>query len=106
MGSRDIFLIPSQKIKGFLKYTGSMVILLLETIFWIFIPPYRRKQISEQMYKVGVSSLPIVLLTSLFTGMVLALQSAYQMQRISAQMYRPCADGPCCCRQGRGRYNS
>jgi phospholipid/cholesterol/gamma-HCH transport system permease protein len=87
MGSRDIFLIPSQKIKGFLKYTGSMVILLLETIFWIFIPPYRRKQISEQMYKVGVSSLPIVLLTSLFTGMVLALQSAYQMQRISAQMY-------------------
>ncbi|MCM8781799.1 MAG: ABC transporter permease, partial [Candidatus Omnitrophica bacterium] len=39
------------------------------------------------MKKIGVNSLPIVILTSLFTGMVLALQSAYQMQRISAEMY-------------------
>ena len=31
--------------------------------------------------------LPIVSLISLFTGMVLALQSAYQMQKISAEMY-------------------
>lgn len=41
----------------------------------------------DQMDKIGVSSLPIVFLTSLFTGMVLALQSAYQMQKLSAEMY-------------------
>ena len=41
----------------------------------------------DQMNKIGVNSVPIVFLTSLFTGMVLALQSAYQMQKISATMY-------------------
>jgi phospholipid/cholesterol/gamma-HCH transport system permease protein len=87
MHSKYILSKPVEKFRSFLRYTGGVVILLLEVIFWVFIPPYRRKQITEQMYKVGVSSLPIVLLTSFFTGMVLALQSAYQMQRISAQMY-------------------
>jgi phospholipid/cholesterol/gamma-HCH transport system permease protein len=66
---------------------GGVVILFIETLFWMVIPPLRRKQLFDQIYKIGVSSLPIVFLTAMFTGMVLALQSAYQMQRISAQMY-------------------
>lgn len=71
----------------FLRYTGGIWVLFVETVFWVFVPPLRRKHIIEQMDKIGVSSLPIVFLTSLFTGMVLALQSAYQMQRINAEMY-------------------
>jgi phospholipid/cholesterol/gamma-HCH transport system permease protein len=39
------------------------------------------------MNKIGVSSLPIIFLISLFTGIVLALQSAYQMQKVAAEMY-------------------
>lgn len=66
---------------------GGAAILFVETIFWSLVPPLRRRQLFDQMYKVGVSSLPIVFLTAMFTGMVLALQSAYQMQRVSAQMY-------------------
>ena len=61
--------------------------LMGETLFWIPLPPSRKRQIIEQMARVGVDSLPIVSLISLFTGMVLALQSAYQMQKISAEMY-------------------
>lgn len=87
MNSKNVLKKPAEKFRSFLRYTGGVVVLFLEAVFWAFIPPYRRRQVAEQMYKVGVSSLPIVLLTSLFTGMVLALQSAYQMQRISAQMY-------------------
>jgi phospholipid/cholesterol/gamma-HCH transport system permease protein len=87
MNSKNVLKKPAEKFRSFLRYTGGVVILFLEAVFWVFVPPYRRRQVAEQMYKVGVSSLPIVLLTSLFTGMVLALQSAYQMQRISAQMY-------------------
>lgn len=77
------------KTKPFLSYIGGSTILLIETVFLVFVPPYRRKQMISQLYKIGVSSLPIVFLTALFTGMVLALQSAYQMQRISAQIYIP-----------------
>ena len=55
---------------------------------WRALPRDRKWQlILEQMEKVGVSSLPLVSLTSLFTGMVLALQTAYQLQKISARLY-------------------
>src|SRR5262245_13955406 len=43
--------------------------------------------ILEQMEKIVVASLPLVFLTSLFTGMVLALQTAYQLQKMSAVLY-------------------
>ncbi len=70
-----------------IRYVGGAGILLAQTIFWLFVPPLKKKQVFDQMNKIGVNSLLIVLLTSFFTGMVLALQSAYQMQRMSAEMY-------------------
>ena len=76
-----------RRFMEFVRYAGGTSILLGETLFWIPIPPMRRRQIIEQMSKIGVDSLPIVSLISLFTGMVLALQSAYQMQKFSAEMY-------------------
>jgi len=75
------------KILVFLKYAGGLWSLFVETAFWSFVPPLKRRDILEQMTKIGVDSLPIVFLTSLFTGMVLSLQSAYQMQKMSATMY-------------------
>jgi phospholipid/cholesterol/gamma-HCH transport system permease protein len=72
---------------NFVRYAGGVSILMAQTLFWIPMPPLRRRQIIEQMSKIGVDSLPIVTLISLFTGMVLALQSAYQMQKMSAEMY-------------------
>lgn len=41
----------------------------------------------EQGYKIGVASLPVVLLTTLFSGMVLALQSSYQLRLLSAEQF-------------------
>ena len=76
-----------RRFMDFIRYAGGISILMGETLFWIPMPPLRRRQIVEQMSKIGVDSLPIVSLISLFTGMVLALQSAYQMQRFSAEMY-------------------
>jgi phospholipid/cholesterol/gamma-HCH transport system permease protein len=74
-------------IKSFFRYTGGLAILLGKTVFWVFAPRPRKWQILEQMERIGVSSFPIVFLISLFTGMVLALQSAYQMKKMSAEMY-------------------
>lgn len=75
------------RFMDFVRYAGGVSVLLGETLFWIPIPPLRRRQVVEQMSKIGVDSLPIVSLISLFMGMVLALQSAYQMQKFSAEMY-------------------
>jgi phospholipid/cholesterol/gamma-HCH transport system permease protein len=69
------------------RYGGGISILMGQTLFWIPMPPMRKRQIAEQMSRIGVDSLPIVTMISMFTGMVLAFQSAYQLQRFSAEMY-------------------
>lgn len=61
--------------------------LLVGAIFQMFVLPFRKKEWIIQMHKIGVMSFPIVFLIALFTGMVLALQSAYQLTKMNAQMY-------------------
>ncbi|NDC38662.1 MAG: ABC transporter permease, partial [Proteobacteria bacterium] len=41
----------------------------------------------RQVVKIGLNSLPIVVLTAIFTGMVLALQTAYGLNRFGAKNY-------------------
>ena len=76
-----------EKTTGLIQYMGAVSLLIGDTFLNLFQRPIRLKTIIKQMTKIGVDSLPIVSLISLFTGMVLALQSAYQMQKISAEMY-------------------
>jgi phospholipid/cholesterol/gamma-HCH transport system permease protein len=54
---------------------------------FIFVRPFYREDLIQQMDAIGVQSLGIVVLTGFFTGMVLALQSAVQMQRFGATSY-------------------
>jgi len=76
-----------RKIRKFFGYIGGIIFLLGQTLVRGFMPPYRKWAVLEQMNNIGVASFPIVFLISLFTGIVLALQSAYQMQKVSAEMY-------------------
>lgn len=81
-------LLPLRNFKSFILYLGAMVNLFVESIVAIFTPPHlRRRHTFEQMLKIGVQSLPIVSLIALFTGIILAFQTAYQMQKLSAEMY-------------------
>lgn len=54
---------------------------------FIFARPFYAQDVIQQMDEIGVKSLGIVLLTGLFTGMVLALQSSVQLQTFGATMY-------------------
>jgi phospholipid/cholesterol/gamma-HCH transport system permease protein len=74
---------------GAVRYAGGTFSLLVRTLFWIAVPPFRSAHVFEQMVKIGVASLPIATLTSFFIGVVIAFQSAYQMQKVSAEMYIP-----------------
>jgi len=58
-----------------------------KAIRFIFARPFYREDVLQQMDAIGVQSLGIVILTGFFTGMVLALQSAVQMQRFGATTY-------------------
>ncbi|MBU0759445.1 MAG: ABC transporter permease [Candidatus Omnitrophica bacterium] len=84
---RDMIKKLGQRTVNFFIYIGGIFHLLISTLFQLVVPPLRRKEIFTQMYKVGVLSFPIVFLVAFFTGMVLALQSAYQLTKMNAQIY-------------------
>ena len=63
------------------------VTLAWKALRFIFARPFYRQDLVVQMDEIGVKSLGIVLLTGLFTGMVLALQSSVQLRTFGATMY-------------------
>ena len=68
-------------------HAGGIAFLLKDTITVMFTTPIRWKATIDQMNKIGVMSLPLVFLTAIFTGIVLALQSAYQLRLFNAQQF-------------------
>jgi phospholipid/cholesterol/gamma-HCH transport system permease protein len=52
-----------------------------------FSRPFYWNDLLVQMDRIGVGSLPIVLLTGFFTGMVLALQSSVELTRFGAEAF-------------------
>jgi phospholipid/cholesterol/gamma-HCH transport system permease protein len=69
------------------KNAGGIHFLFIDTLKVLFTTRIRWKATVDQMNKIGVMSLPLVFLTALFTGMVLALQSAYQLRLFTATQF-------------------
>lgn len=74
-----------RSVIALLQESGRMTLLLLEAVSWLARPPWRWRQFFKQMEFIGVNSLFVVALTSLFTGMVLALQTYYAFRMFSAE---------------------
>ena len=72
-------------IEGPIAGVGRIMLLLYSTIKWTFKPPFEIRNIVKQMLEIGVKSLPVVLITAVFTGMVLALQSYTGFKRFGAE---------------------
>ncbi len=69
----------------FLESTGRIVLFTLRAISHCLRPPLYLGLIGRQMVDIGYYSLPVVGLTALFTGMVLALQSYTGFARFQAE---------------------
>ncbi len=67
--------------------TGETTILAWEGFMQMFRRPFRWRVYLQQLEFIGVGSLPIVLLTGAFTGMVFAVQSAYAFAMFNAEGY-------------------
>lgn len=68
-------------------HAGGLTLFFWDSLVTLFTRPLRWKHTLEQMNQIGVTSLPLVFLTALFTGMVLSLQSAYQLQLFAAEQF-------------------
>ena len=68
-----------------IRGVGSIADFGFRILYWTFtgLPP--RRIISPVMYEVGVRSLPVVLATGTFVGMVLAVQMYSQLRKLGAE---------------------
>ncbi len=69
----------------FLGITGRLTVFTFNGIRHAFAPPLYLRLIGHQMIAIGYFSLPVVGLTTLFTGMVLALQIYVGSSRFNAE---------------------
>lgn len=72
-------------VLAFLKTLGAVTLFLYNIIQNAVTPPYYGRQLLRQCIDIGYYSLPVVGLTAIFSGMVLALQSYTGFSRFSAE---------------------
>ncbi len=68
-----------------LNYLGDFAVFCRDTGTWFFRRPFRARLFIEQANVIGLDSIPIIILVSLFTGMVFALQSTYAFRLFGAE---------------------
>src|SRR6476646_1157971 len=72
-----------------LAYLGSLAMLGTRAAYFTFVGPFRGKPLRvqtspAQAMEVGVRALPILSLITFFIGLILALQSAYELRKFGA----------------------
>ena len=72
-----------------LQTMGRLALFAASALYHCVRPPYYPRLILRQMIEVGYYSLPVVGLTAIFTGMVLALQSFTGFSRFNAESAIP-----------------
>ena len=74
-----------KKFITFVSNIGHFFIFFANTIYWIIRPPWYFKRILQQIIDIGYFSLPVVGLTTFFSGMVLALQTYNGFNEINSE---------------------
>ncbi|MBF0401548.1 MAG: ABC transporter permease [Magnetococcales bacterium] len=74
-----------QQAIEFVSETGHMCLFLISVLANSVRPPYRPKNLLNQIHFIGIRSLFVIILTAIFAGMVLALQGYYTLTRFGAE---------------------
>lgn len=72
---------------GFFFYVGGIAELSVSTFTSYIKPPYDIHTVTAHMKDFGIKSLPIAMITSVFTGGVLALQLSYSLANFGAKTF-------------------
>jgi phospholipid/cholesterol/gamma-HCH transport system permease protein len=75
------------EIKKFITYFGQMVTLFIDLNVCLFSGKKRTKDVINQIILLGMEGFPLVAIIALATGVILAFQTAYQLQRMSSEIY-------------------
>lgn len=67
------------------QLAGNLAVFALSTFFWLLVKGPKRETLTNAFFTIGVLSLPVVMLTGVFIGMVLAVQSFPQFKVIGME---------------------
>ena len=67
--------------------TGRTFLFLLSAFVWAVRPPIRIRLIVHHIPTIGVESLSVVILSGVFTGMVMGLQGYYSLRKFNAENF-------------------
>jgi len=74
-------------VRSFFSYVGGVIIILTEGFKNFHRIPKSYRLILNQILSMGISSLPIVVLVSIFAGMVTCFQAAFQTKAYVPELY-------------------
>ncbi len=81
----DFLAAIGRPVIGLCRAAGALALFALEGLSCLVRPPFYGRLFARALLEIGYFSLPVVALTAVFTGMVLALQSYTGFSRFSAQ---------------------
>jgi phospholipid/cholesterol/gamma-HCH transport system permease protein len=83
----NLFHRVKERVERAMLYVGGITDLGVQTVREIVRGPIETKLLVAQFEQIGVRSLSIVAITSLFIGMVLALQTAYSLDQFGVKLF-------------------
>ncbi len=78
------FTLIGEAVIEWINVMGAATVFLLQAV-WNAFRPRQFSKVLKQVYYIGARSMTIIMLVSLFTGMVLGLQSYYALVKFGAQ---------------------
>lgn len=75
------------RVENALRYIGEISELAVQTVQQMWRGPVERSLLIAQLDQVGTRSISIVVITSMFIGMVLALQTAYSLAEFGGKLF-------------------
>ncbi|MGE4234038.1 MAG: MlaE family ABC transporter permease [Bacteriovoracia bacterium] len=88
-GKNSIFYVVGDFLIATVRVAGGIFWLAYDCAREFFSPPYYIYLTVEQLFLIGVRSLPLVAVTGLATGSVMALQFGYGLERFGGKLYVP-----------------
>ncbi len=90
-GNGELSLQPSllatvlDKLDRTTLFVGDLVLFIIQILSWTFSRRLRKGTFIKAAYQIGVLSIPVVGLTGMFIGMVLAVQSYFQFHQLGME---------------------
>lgn len=70
-----------------IRRMGLMGLFFGQAVLFCFLPPIKMSRLVKQIHFIGLQSMLVILLTGLFTGMVLGLQGFYTLNRFGSEAF-------------------